>query len=513
MAASDTSRTFVLLDPKIRNHLSLEAMEPKSAPPSEQYYWGQQWTVRPNLSPSTPRQASGHLNTLSNGGTTAAVSKQEMPIQARPDWVKEWQARQAAPTFLAARKANDPTVTAYCAAIGDAAGNVSLTDDERLTNLPRVLPTFLPGICGGAVLVGISIFLVLQLAPSNSSSTPDVVPDSYAEKKSPTSDHVEPIVRLKPERGLSGAAAVTDDGGAPSDGAAEAKPAPMDTRSSLVPGDGAADAGELRRTVQSRVPAVLDPLPDQTANTNNLKPSSEPDTAPSTGSEAGASDTATPDTRNPDAQKSAADLPIPTADIVIKGAPTGGVAEPRSRPTRPVATVVSPQQFARALDNTPPAGGNTAPAGGPLQSQPNTDGELALNKTAPRRAEPSLSSLTVPAVSPGGSNGASAEAVRERDVRDAPSTTVETAALLSRGDALFERGDIASARLFYEHAANAGDAQAAIRLGETFDPAFLSRAQVKGVRGEPAVALKWYKRAQELGASDAEILVRSVREN
>ena len=486
MAASDTSRTFVLLDPKIRNHLSLEAMEPNSAPPSEQYYWGQQWTVRPNLSPSTPRQASGHLNTLCNGGTTAAVGKQEMPIQARPDWVKEWQARQAAPTFLAARKANDPTVTAYCAAIGDAAGNVSLTDDERLTNRPRALPTFLPGICGGAVLVGISIFLVLQLAPSNSSSTPDVVPDSYAEKKSPTSDHVEPIVRLKPERGLSGAAAVTDDGGAPSD-----------------------DAGELRRTVQSRVPAVLDPLPDQTANT----PSSEPDTAPSTGSDAGASDTATPDTRNPDAQKSAADLPIPTADIVIKGAPTGGVAEPRSRPTRPVATVVSPQQFARALDNTPPAGGNTAPAGGPLQSQPNTDGELALNKTAPRRAEPSLSSLTVPAVSPGGSNGASAEAVRERDVRNAPSTTVETAALLSRGDALFERGDIASARLFYEHAANAGDAQAAIRLGETFDPAFLSRAQVKGVRGEPAVALKWYKRAQELGASDAEILVRSVREN
>ena len=122
-----------------------------------------------------------------------------------------------------------------------------------------------------------------------------------------------------------------------------------------------------------------------------------------------------------------------------------------------------------------------------------------------------MPSLTAPTISPGGSNGASAEAVRERDVRDAPSTTVETAALLSRGDALFERGDIASARLFYEHAANAGDAQAAIRLGETFDPAFLSRAQVKGVRGEPAVALKWYKRAQELGASDAEILVMSLQ--
>ena len=508
-AASDSSRTFVLLDPKSRNYPSLEGMELISAPPSEQYYWGQQWTVRPNLSPSTPRHASGHLNTLRNGGTRRAVGKQEMPIQARPDWVKEWQARQAAPTFLAAQKANDPAVTAYCAAIGDAAGNVSLTDDERLTNRPRALPSFLPGICGGAVFVGISIFIVLQLAGSNSSSTPDLAPDSYAEKKSPTSDHVQPIVALKPERGLSGAAAVTDDGGAPSDGAAEAKPAPMDTRSSLVPGDTDAGAArELRRTVQSRVPAVLDPLPDQTANTNNL-PSSESDTAPSTSSEAGELDAATPAIRNPHAHKSAADLPM--QDIVIKGAPTSGVAEPRSRPTRPVATVVSPQQFARALDNTPPSGGNTLPTGGLLPSQPKTDSELALSKTAPRQAEPSEPSVTVP--NPGGSNGASKKAVRERDVRDGLSTTVETAALLSRGDALFETGDIASARLFYEHAANAGDAQAAIRLGETFDPAFLSRAQVKGVRGEPAVALKWYKRAQELGASDAEILVMSLQRN
>jgi TPR repeat protein len=120
----------------------------------------------------------------------------------------------------------------------------------------------------------------------------------------------------------------------------------------------------------------------------------------------------------------------------------------------------------------------------------------------------------VPSVTaPIGANAASAEPVPQRDARDGLSTSIETAALVSRGDTLFATGDIASAKLFDEHAANAGNAQAAIRLGETFDPTFLSRVQVKGVRGEPAVALKWYKRAQELGASDADILVMSLQRN
>ena len=470
---------------------------------SNEYYWGQQWTVRPNVSPGAPRQAGGHLSTLRNGGTTAEVGKQEMPIQARLEWVKEWQARQATPTALAAQKANDPDITSVCAVIADAAGNASLIDDEGVTNRKRALRISLPGFCGGAVLVCIAIFLVLRLAPSNSSSTPDVVPDWYAEKKSPTSDHVAPIVRLKPER-VSGAAAVIDDGGAPIDGAAEAKPVPFDTTSSLVPANtGAADGGELRRTSQSRVPAAPDFLPDQTVNNSNPRPSSESNTAPPSGLEAAAaSDSATPDPQKTDAQEPAADIPVPRAEIVIKGAPTGGVVEPHSRPTRPVAIVVSPQQSARVLGNTPPKGGF-------MPSQPNTENEVAVAKATPHRAEPSVPSVTAPS----GANGGSADPVPQRDARDGLSTSIESAALLSRGDALFATGDIASARLFYEHAANAGNAQAAIRLGETFDPTFLSRVQVKGVRGEPAVALKWYKRAQELGASDADILVMSLQQN
>jgi TPR repeat protein len=87
---------------------------------------------------------------------------------------------------------------------------------------------------------------------------------------------------------------------------------------------------------------------------------------------------------------------------------------------------------------------------------------------------------------------------------------VETAPLVERGDRLFGVGDIASARLFYERAADAGDGQAALRLGETYDPAFLERAQLR-VQGDRALAVFWYQRARELGASEAEILLKGAQ--
>ena len=89
-------------------------------------------------------------------------------------------------------------------------------------------------------------------------------------------------------------------------------------------------------------------------------------------------------------------------------------------------------------------------------------------------------------------------------------STVEISALLARGDSLFGVGDVASARLFYERATNAGDAQAALKLGETYDPLFLARARLNGVRGDLAAATRWYRRARDLGSSDADILLKSV---
>ena len=74
---------------------------------------------------------------------------------------------------------------------------------------------------------------------------------------------------------------------------------------------------------------------------------------------------------------------------------------------------------------------------------------------------------------------------------------------MARGDAFLSAGDLASARLFYERAVDAGDGRAALRLGATFDPGFLNRAGVRGTPGDPARAASWYRRALELGEAAA----------
>jgi hypothetical protein len=82
-------------------------------------------------------------------------------------------------------------------------------------------------------------------------------------------------------------------------------------------------------------------------------------------------------------------------------------------------------------------------------------------------------------------------------------STKEIAALVTRGDAFLTAGDIASARLFYERAADAGDSAAALRLGATFDPNFLGRVGIRGNPGDPAQAAFWYRRARDLGDAAA----------
>ncbi|TMJ86764.1 MAG: sel1 repeat family protein [Alphaproteobacteria bacterium] len=87
------------------------------------------------------------------------------------------------------------------------------------------------------------------------------------------------------------------------------------------------------------------------------------------------------------------------------------------------------------------------------------------------------------------------------------------AALISRGDSLLGTGDFVSARLFYERAANAGSGEAALRLGETYDPQFLAQAHLRGARGNIATAVFWYKRARDLGTREAEILLGGLPSN
>jgi hypothetical protein len=91
-----------------------------------------------------------------------------------------------------------------------------------------------------------------------------------------------------------------------------------------------------------------------------------------------------------------------------------------------------------------------------------------------------------------------------------PGSAALNSALLARGDALFVTGDVNAARLFYERAANAGHGQAALQLGETFDPAFLARTGFIGALANVGMAARWYQRARELGISEADMLLRAM---
>jgi hypothetical protein len=91
-------------------------------------------------------------------------------------------------------------------------------------------------------------------------------------------------------------------------------------------------------------------------------------------------------------------------------------------------------------------------------------------------------------------------------------SSVDVAVLLTRGDSLFGTGDLVSARLFYERAAAVGSGEAALRLGESYDPHFLEKTHLRG-HGDVAAAIFWYERAHELGVSEASILLSSIRSN
>lgn len=192
------------------------------------------------------------------------------------------------------------------------------------------------------------------------------------------------------------------------------------------------------------------------------------------------------------------EMPGLAATLAARSAEPAGPSLAAAPPAEPAAPNLA------AAPTTPPVE-PTAPSPPAVPTTPSVE----------PGAPPVQPDPVAPSVAPGPATPASA---RDPKATAAPPPSThgsrlsadEMAALVARGDTLLSAGDVASARLFYERAADAGGGVAAIRLGETFDPLFLGRVHLGGVRGDPAAASFWYRRARDLGATDAVVLLKAL---
>jgi hypothetical protein len=94
-----------------------------------------------------------------------------------------------------------------------------------------------------------------------------------------------------------------------------------------------------------------------------------------------------------------------------------------------------------------------------------------------------------------------------------PSAATAGSAVLSDGDEMFRlikrgqdyltAGDFASARLLFKRAADAGNAEAALALGSTYDPAVIKQLGAASIIPDIESALKWYGIAADRGSAAA----------
>jgi hypothetical protein len=86
----------------------------------------------------------------------------------------------------------------------------------------------------------------------------------------------------------------------------------------------------------------------------------------------------------------------------------------------------------------------------------------------------------------------------------------ELATLMKRAKDLLGSGDIPAARLLLERAAEGQDANAALMLARTYDPAALGTLDVRNITPEPDKARTWYQRAAQLGSAEAQRLLAQL---
>jgi TPR repeat protein len=262
-------------------------------------------------------------------------------------------------------------------------------------------------------------------------------------------------------------------------------------------GDGTLAPEQVPVSPPAVVPSAAETAPHAAPASAETAPLADPTAAPASAETAPPADpTAAPASAEtaPPADPTAAPASAETAP------PADPTAVPASAETAPPA---DPTAAPASAETAPPADPTAAPASAETAPPANPTAVPASAETA-RPADPTA----VPASAETGAQDVQAAVTADKAPPPLPAEQIT--ALVARGDAFVQTRDIASARLLYERAADAGNGRAALRMGESFDPAFLDSIGISRMLGDRRLALSWYRRACDLGDSEAVQLLQKL---
>lgn len=147
----------------------------------------------------------------------------------------------------------------------------------------------------------------------------------------------------------------------------------------------------------------------------------------------------------------------------------------------------------RAQDDAPA----TLAARGEFQPQPPASQQPTIQPPQPAR---------VPERAPAARSQSAPPAVAAPSPARPPARTLgsdDIALLIKQGEQFIASGDVVTARIVFLRAAEAGDPNAAVALGATYDPTVLARLGVVGMAADVEKARSWYQKAESLGSPEA----------
>src|SRR5260370_21092045 len=133
---------------------------------------------------------------------------------------------------------------------------------------------------------------------------------------------------------------------------------------------------------------------------------------------------------------------------------------------------------------------------------------LAVSTANFKVSNPDLKGTAAPSIASAGVHNADADAATASVTSTATARqgdAAEISFLVKNGAELMANGDVAAARLMFQHAAEAGSAEGAFALAETYDPsAFQKLRRREAVTLDITLARSWYEKARNLGSTAAQ---------